>query len=181
MPVLDLAVRPGQLEGARRGGRLAELVGQGQGLVAGLGEGGGQRHHRGAARLDAEPAAEAEDRVEHRADGPREDGAGLERGRVGRRAAAAEEPRAVGLVLRLADRLAPRGRAVHRRDVHRPQRLLGGRSHPPPAEDRLRAGEPLRLQEELDERRMAEVGTARGQHDLGVAGQLQLARRRDRD
>ena len=34
MPVLDLAVGPGQLEGARRGAGLAELVGQGQRLVA---------------------------------------------------------------------------------------------------------------------------------------------------
>ena len=59
----------------------------------------------------------------------------------GERPPAAEEPRPVGLVLDLADRLAAAvRRAVHRRDVHGPERLLGGRSHPAPAEDRLGPG-----------------------------------------
>ena len=78
-----------------------------------------------AARGEAHPAAQAEDRVEHRAGGVRQRPAVDHRHRRADAAPAAEEPRAVGLELRRS----PTGRrAVRpRRDVGRPDRRLARR------------------------------------------------------
>ncbi len=169
--VLDLAVGPGHVEGPRHVARLAAERGEDQRLVAVAGHRRGEGDHRRAARLEVDPAADAEDRVEHGAGRPRERRARVERRRRGRRPAPAEEPRPVGLELRRA------GPGVGRRDVHGPDRLLVVRPRPPPRQDRPDVGQPLGLEEQLVERRVGQVGPARAEHDLGVAGHVELARR----
>ena len=84
----------------------------------------------------------------------------------------ADEPHAIGLVRRLADRGSP-----HRHHVHHPRRPLFGRARPARAIDRLAAANQFRLHEQIAERRMRLVLGLRRQHDLRIAGDLDRARR----
>ena len=160
--VLELAVGPGQLEGPGRRVRLVVLVGQGEGLLARDGHRGREGDDGRPSRLQPDPQAQAEDRVEHRAGRARERRAGVEGRRIGGGPAAAEEAGAVGLVLDLALERGPGRREVHGRDVDGPDRLLVGRSGPAPAEQGVEAGHPLGLQEELPEGRVGQVGRGGG-------------------
>ena len=84
-------------------------------------------------------------------------------------AQAPEEARAVGLELGAAADTAAR-----RQDVHEiPARLVAAR--PARAENRVAIGQQRRLDEQVAEGRVREVAAFRRQHDLGVAGQLDLA------
>ena len=105
---LDLGLRPGQGRGPLEGGRLAVLVGEVEHLLARLGDDRGEDRVDGRAGREADPAAEAEDRVEHRADGVRQRTSVDHRDRRADRAAAAEEAGSVGLVLDDRRRPAPR-------------------------------------------------------------------------
>ena len=100
----------------------------------------------------------------------------VECGRVRRRAPASEEASTIGLVLAGAHERAARRRDVHGRDVHGTDRLFLIRSRPAPAKQGARAGYPFRLEEQLAERRVGHVVPVRSQDDLGVTGDLQLAR-----
>ena len=171
VPVFDLCVGPGQLEGAGDGGGLAVVVGQGERFLSGVGQGGDEGDDACLAGLDPDPPSEAEHRVEHGPGRPRKGHPRVHRGGVGGRAPSAEEPGAVGLELG-----GRRGRAVARRDVDGVDRHLLGRPRAAPADQGLGAGGPLGLQEQLAEGRMAHVAAVGQEHDLGVAGQLQLAR-----
>ena len=102
--------------------------------------------------------------------------AGLERGGIGRRAAAAEEAGPVGLRVRSStDAPAPPGRrrrrAPPRPAAGRATAAGGGRARPPSREAIPSRGTACRRPGGPGRRRA-------GQHDLGVAGQLQLARPR---
>ena len=111
-------------------------------------------------------------------DGPREDRARVHRGGVGR--PSARGPGTAPGRSRTGPRRPPSPPRVERSTAETCTAQSGcsvGRPHPAPAEDRPGPGQPLGLEEELGEGRVAEVGAARGQDDLGVAGQLQLAGR----
>ena len=115
---LDLGLRPRQDRRPLERGRLAVLVGEVEDLVAGSGD--DRREDRVDRRAGGErdPAAEAEDRVEHRADRVRERMPVDDRDRRADRPAAAEEAGAIRFVLDDPARLL-----LDRGDVRRPDRL----------------------------------------------------------
>ena len=86
------------------------------------------------------------------------------------RAPAAEEARAVRLPLERALRAA-----LQAQDVHGPERRLVGRARPTTAQERRSLREVLRLDEQLSESGVGQVVRRRGEHDLGVARDLDLA------
>ena len=65
-------------------------------------------------------------------------------------------------------------------DVRAPERALGRRARPPRGGDRRAPLVPLGLDEQVRERRVRAVGVRRREHDLAVARELDLARRRGR-
>ena len=118
------------------------------------------------------PVAQRRDRIEHRAGRPGQRPA-VERQPVGRRSSAADEARAIGLPFDRAAEpaLDARGRGTPRRPVRRP--LRGRRLNSRPALCAIELG----FDEQLAERRMREVVFGARQHDFGVAGDFDLARR----
>ena len=171
VPELDLGLRPGDVGCALERGRLAVLVGQLQGLLAGI---RGERREvdaRGPAGGQAHAAPQARDRVEHRARRVGQRAPVLDRAGVADAAAAPQEPRAVGLVLRRAD-----GLSLDRRHVRDPDRLFVLRARPPRGEDRFEMGHELRLDEEVGERGMGPVGGRRRERQLRVRRDFDLAR-----
>ena len=160
----------GEGEGARRGARLVVALGQGQGRLA------GRRHPRGegqpheAAGRQANALPQADDGIEHDA-GRAGERAAVEGLRVLGTAPAAQEARAVGLPFHRA--LRP---AFQAQDVNGPGPGLVGGARPPMAEERRALGQVLGLDEQLAERGMGQVVGGRGEDDLGVARDLDLAR-----
>ena len=69
---LDLSLRPRQDRRAFERGRLAVFVGQVEDLLSRLGDDRGEDRVRGSAGRERDPAPEAEDRIQHRADRVRE-------------------------------------------------------------------------------------------------------------
>jgi hypothetical protein len=67
------------------------------------------------------------------------------------------------------------GHSLDRGDVSRPDRLLVGRAQPPGRQEGADLGRELGLHEEVLEGRMGDVGGVRGQDDLGIRGELDLA------
>ena len=131
---------------------------------------GGERHARGAAGRQANRLAQADDRIEDGAGRVRERAAAADGDGIGERAAPPDEPRAVGLVFgRGADAAAA---AEHMNQVH----AVGPGPGPARADQRVPLGHGRRFDEQIAERRMREVGGARREHDLGVAGQIEAAR-----
>ena len=114
--------------------------------------------------------AQRGNRIEHRAGRARQRAA-VERRRVGRRAAAAEEARAIGLPFDGAAQ-AP----VDAEHVERPDRRLVRAARPPAEEEAGALRVELGLDEQLAERRMREVVLGRCQHHLGIARDLDFAR-----
>ena len=121
----------------------------------------------------ADALAQRRNRIEHRA-GRAGQRPAVERHRVGRRSAAAEEARAIGLPL---DGAAERGPSTP--STWKPTIGDSSAAARPAAEEEAGA---LRIEfgldEQLAERRMREVVLGPRQHDLGVAGDLDLARLR---
>src|SRR5262249_30199658 len=79
--------------------------------------------------------------------------------------AAAEKPGPVALVLHCAD-----GTSVHSQDVDGPDRFLLEGSRPAAAQKCAGAGQKFRLQKQLAESRVGQVGSMRAQDDFGIAG-----------
>ena len=127
--VVDLRL----LERARDFGQVAEPAGQGHRLVAVGGRCGAEGKDGGCARGEPDPAAQAENGVQDRPDGPRQGNSGIQSGGASRGAAPAQESGPVGLVL---DALRPRCRRVlrARQDVQGPDRLLIPRARPAAAQ-----------------------------------------------
>ncbi len=65
--------------------------------------------------------------------------------------------------------------ALQAQDVHGPERRLVGRARPTAAQERRSLREVLRLDEQLSEGGVGQVVRRRGEHDLGVARDLDLA------
>ena len=128
---------------------------------------GDARHVSGR---DRDAVAEREDRVEHGADRIRQRLPFHCRG-VADVAAAAEEAGAVGLVLRLGGELA-----FHDGEMSGPDLRLLGRAAAARGDERAELGKILGLDEHLREGGMGVVGGRRRQHDLGIGGELDLAR-----
>jgi hypothetical protein len=109
---LSLALGPGHGKCTRRRVGVAVFARQLDGLVAAGGHAGGEDDQRRAARHDPHAAAQAEDRIEHRAgmlcQRP------MQRQRVGGCAAAPNKRRAVGLVLGGAGGVPAHGDGVQR-------------------------------------------------------------------
>ena len=112
--------------------------------------------------------AQAKDRVEHRTGRAREDRAGVEGGRVRRRAPAAEKASTIGLVLARCPRAALPAAVTSTAATCMAQ--IGcssadrGRRRQSKAPE---AGYPFRLEEQLAERRVGQVVPVRSQDDLG--------------
>ena len=125
------------------------------------------------ARRQPDALAQRADRVEHGAGRARQRAA-VEHDRVGRRAAAADEARPIGLPF---DRAA-QARAVDAEHVEADERRFVGRARPAAEQQAGALRIELGLDEQLAERRVREVVLGTRQHDLGVAGHLDLARLR---
>ena len=169
----DLAVRPGQLEDAVGQVAVVVLLDQRQRAVARLGDAGDDvdacrlvrlrsSRVRGSRRSDRAPSLRC------RTAAPR-----CIARRVGDGSAAADELARGRSRTRSAPTAVPC--TVIRCIIH------GGRSprraRPARAEDRLPLAHELGLHEQVAERRMRASAARRRQHDLGVAGQLDRARR----
>ncbi len=128
---------------------------------------------RRLAGLESQTPSEREDRIEHGPGRPGERAAVDDRGRGLHAAAAADEARAVGLEL-----LAPNGTAVHDGQMRRPDLRLVRRPAPPMRQKGARVGQMLGLDKQLGEGGVGGIGRARGEHELGVGGDLDLARLR---
>ena len=169
-----LVVDPRLLERARYFGQVAEPAGQGHRLVAVGDRCGAEGKDGGCARGEPDPAAQAENGVQDRPDGPRQGNSGIQSGGASRGAAPAQESGPVGLVLDLSDRGAG-GALRARQDVQGPDRLLIPGARPAAAQQGGWGGQVFGLQEKLGERRMSLVGAAVVEGHLRVAGHLQRA------
>ncbi len=125
----------------------------------------------GRAGGEPDPAAEAEDRIQHRADRVRERTPVDDRDRRADRPAPAEEAGAIRLVLD-----DPAGLLLDRRDVRGPDRLLVPGSRTAGRQQGADIGGELGLHEQVLEGRVSDVGRLRREHDLRVRRQLDLAR-----
>ena len=163
VPKLHLGLRPRQRGGALERCGLAVLVREVEDVVAGVGDDRREDHARCLAGWECDTAPKAEDRVEHRADGVGQGPAIDDRHRRPDRAAAAEEPRPVRLILNVPDRAL-----LHRHHVGRPHLALELR---PRATSRHECADllgELGLDEEVLEGWMGDVRRERRQDDLGV-------------
>ena len=154
------------------GRRLAVLVGEVEDLLARLGDDRREDRVRRSARGEPDPAAEAEDRIEHRADGVRQrppvDDRDRRCGPTGRgRGSAPGRSRTAIAARRARPRRPRRGRPERR--FRRATAADASRA------GRRASGDELGLHEQVLERRVGDVGGLRGERDLGVRGQLDLA------
>ena len=113
---------------------------------------GGERHADDGARREPDALAQRADRIEHGAGGARERAA-VERDRIGRRAAAAEEARAVGFPLDGAAQT----RSVDAEHVEADHGDSSARARPPAEQQAGALRIELGLDEQLAERRVREV------------------------
>ena len=117
--LLNLRLRPRQRRGAVERRRIAILLGEAEGLRARRRDNRREGGAYGIARRHSHAAAQAHDRIEHRAGRVGEGLAVDHRRRRSDPAPAAEEPRSVSLPLQLADRVA-----LHDRHMGQPDRGL---------------------------------------------------------
>ena len=170
VPQLDLRVGAGQGDRASDCAPVVVLFDEMSGACLAVGECGGERHACGAAGRKANRLAEADDRIEDGAGRVRERAAAADGDGIGEGAAPSDEPRAVGLVFGCGTDAA--AAAEHMNQVH----AVGPGPGAARAEQRVPLGHGRRFDEEIAERRVGEVGGARREDDLGVAGQIEAAR-----
>ena len=171
MVELDLCPRPGERDRPLERRRVAILVGQGQGGVARRADERGEDEAGALPRHETDPPSEAEDWIEHRAGRVREGPPVDDRHRRTDPATPAEEASAVGLVLSPSP-----GLAFDNDDVRRPDRRVRRGAAPAGRQQRPEIGDPFRLDEEAGEGLVRGIRRRRGQHELGVGGQLDLSR-----
>ena len=176
MPQLDLAVRAGQRQRARDRAAVVILLDQLPRRLFAVGESGREREARGAAGRNAHRLPQADDRIEHRRRWC-STAARVPYSACGRstRAAAADEARAVGFVLGGAAQ--PAAAAEHVNQVQR------GRCRCAAACAQIsasRSGTAIVSTNRLLNAGCARSASAGRQHHLGVAGEVEAARRRGR-
>ena len=126
LPQLVLAAGPGGGERPVDGLEVAELLGEGEGRLPGVGRPGDERDAHRRPRLEADPPPQAEDRVQHRAGRPRQARPAVQGRGIGRGPAAAQEPGPVGLVLERRSPGRPPPRRGRPRPASRPRPAAGG-------------------------------------------------------
>ena len=170
VPQRALRVREGQREGARGGAGIVILVGHRQRAIPAYGHPRreGQAQETTGGQTDA--LSQADDRVQHGPRGARE-GPPVEGHRILGAAAAAQEPPAVGLPFH-----RPLHPPLHAQHVDRPHAGLLPGAGSSGADKGGALWQVLGLDEELAEDGMGQVFGDRGQGDLGVARDLELAR-----
>ena len=166
-----LGVRPGQLGHAVAHVPVLVLLDQPEGAVAFLGDAEVEVHGHGLLRPDHDRAPHGHDRVEDRAGRVRERRRADHGLRAGKGAAPADEPRPVRLVGGLAHR-----RPVDDHGVDEEGGSLARGARAASREDRVPVGDELGGHEEVREGRVGHVVPGRGDHDLGVAGELDRPR-----
>ena len=153
------AVEQCALPGLRAGEhRVGVARGERDGGLARVGGAEQRDETYGLARRERDRASEAQHRVEHAADGPRERDARNQREWACGTPSAAEKARAIGLALE---------RPLAGKRVHHPRRPLALAPRAATRQEHAVAGD-RRLDEELRERRMRRVGGGIVQHDLGI-------------
>ena len=170
VPQLDLAVRAGERQRPGDGAPVVVLLHEAVGLFFGLGKAGDEGDAGRAAGRQPHELTQRDDRVEHRAGRVRQRVGGRQRDRIPERAAAPDEARAVGLELR---RRADAPAAAEQVEEIGPG---AARARPARADQRITLGQRRRLDEQVRERRVREVGLRRRQHDFRVAGEIEAAR-----
>jgi hypothetical protein len=120
--------------------------------------------------IDEQAGANRDDRIQHRPLRAGERGHLHHRPRGSGGSRAADEPQAIGLEGRLID-----VGAVYRHQVKHPGRLLVDRARPAGAQDGAPLAQDLGLDEEIAEGRVQGFGGGRSDHDVGVAGDIDLA------
>ena len=169
--VLERGVHVGERhrERARRGAGVAILPDERERRRPVRRHAGGEGHPHERTRHQPEPFAQRRHRIEHRAGRARQR-APVERGGIGRRTAAAEEPRAVRLPLDGAAEPS-----VDAEDVKGPGRRLVGGARAPAEQQAGALRVVLRLDEQLPERGVGDVVLGTRQHDFRVARHLDFA------
>ena len=163
-----LAVGPRQLEDTIGEAPVLVLLDQAQGRVAGFADASDNVDGRRLFRLERDPVADRDDRVEHRPRAPAERPGGAHRQRVGHAGAAPDEGHALGFIRNLHD-----VGAVHGHQVQHPRRGFVARARAARAQDRLALANDLGLHEEIGKRRMQGIGRLCREDDLGVARDLE--------
>ena len=133
LPQHHLAVCPGQIEDAIRETPILVFLDQAQGRIAGFADAGDHIDRCRLFRIERDPIADGDNRIEHRALAARERPGIASPIACGSATvlATADEPHAIGLVGNLAD-----VRPVHGHQVKHPGRLLVAGAGPARAEDR---------------------------------------------
>ena len=167
---LDLCAHARQREGTLGGSEVVVPIRSDERLFTTVDEHGGERDDRGPARLESHPCPQRHDGIEHSASGIRERSGGVEREGSAHGPPAANEARAIGLAGDVRG-----GFGSRRDDVHAPRAALAGRAGTPAGEYGRLFRQPLGFHEEILKCGMRPVGTRRGEHDLRVARQLDLA------
>ena len=166
-----LRLGPGQGRDPLEGGGIAVLVGHEQGGRPRGREQGGEHDARAGSRRQAETPPQAEDRVQHGPRGIGERPALDHRHRRADPATSPQETRAVRLVLR-----ASHARSLHRHHVGGPDALLLVAAGQARGEEGVELRQRFGLHEEVGEGRMRGIRPRRREHELGIGGDVDLAR-----
>ena len=144
---------------------MAILRSEGERLFARVGDQRRERHAHRRSWRHGDPGAQAENGVEHAAGRVRQRPSGFDRkGRAGV-SIATDEARAIRLVLQA------RG-CCGAQHVNGPDRRLGLAARPSRGEQCTALRIEVRADEQIRERRVGEVGSMRGEHQLRVAGEF---------
>ena len=161
-----LTVRPGQIDDAIGQMAVEILVDQRQRDVAAVRHAGHDVQRDRLTGIEREHAADGDHRIEHRAVGARQRGR-VHRQCIGAGTGTTDEAHAVGFARHLLD-----VDAMYRHQVQHPRRLLAVRARTPGAQDGRPVAQDFGLHEQIAERRVQCVGGRRGDHHLGIAGDV---------
>ena len=165
LPQRHAAVRPGEIEHPVGETPVLVFLDQRHAGFAVFGSARNPVDGRRLLGLERDPAADRDDRIEHRTFGSGQRVRLAHRARRGDGAAAADEAHAIGLVRHLAD-----VRPVARQQMEQPWRLLADRARPARAEDRVALADDFGLHEKVAERSLHGVRCGGSEHDFRVAG-----------
>jgi len=166
----QLAVGPGHLEGPRGEAGVAILLDEEHGGLAGFGDAGDEVPVGGSLGMHHDALPDRHDGIEDGSVGIRKRTNLIKSGGVLARAGATDEFSAASLVGNLAG-----GRTLGRHEMEHPGRTLPGSAGATGAEDGLRSGQNLGLDEEIAESGVCEIGVRRCEDDFGIARQFDAA------